>query len=122
MLSINDGWAGMPYGWVCWNFIDQMELKFYGCSNYSDGYNQGFWDPQTNMDSVAKFNIPFYFFGDEANTGVAHAIGGVLVGSRVNADSVSYNPLNFNDWFFIGYNTDDRVYPGDWNMNFLRVL
>ena len=40
------------------------------------------------------------------------------MGSRVNADSVSlYNPLNFNDWFFIGYNTDDRVYPGDWNMN-----
>ena len=31
---------------------------------------------ETNMDSVAKFNIPLYFFGDEANTRVAHAIGG----------------------------------------------
>ena len=35
--------------------------------------------------------------------GASHAVCGVLVGE---------NPLNFDDWYFFGYETDNRVVPG----------
>ncbi|MDP3966607.1 MAG: T9SS type A sorting domain-containing protein [archaeon] len=117
MIGINDGLAGLPPGWVCADYINQMNLDFYGLSNYEEALSQGFIDPETNIDSVAKFNLPMYYFSTTNTSGVSHAVAGVLVGRRINADSVSLNPLDFRDWYFIGYNNDERVYPGNFNMD-----
>ncbi|MCR4327391.1 MAG: T9SS type A sorting domain-containing protein [Nanoarchaeota archaeon] len=117
MISINDGINGIPPGWVCADYIRQMELDFYGCSNYTAGYNQGFWKPETHIDSVSKFNLPMYYFSTTNTSGVSHAVAGVLVGRRINSDLVSLNPLDFKDWYFIGYNNDEKVLPGNFNMS-----
>ena len=117
MILINDGFNGNPSGWVCADWIKQMELDFDGCANYPEGYAQGFWNPATNIDSVAKFNIPGNYFSDYNISGISHAVFGVLVGRRINPDSVSYNPLDFRDWDFRNYHNKSRVHPGDWDMN-----
>lgn len=117
MIAINDGLNGIPPGWVCADYINQMNLDFYGLSNYNQALIQGFISPETNVDSVSKFNVPVYHFGTTNTSGFSHAVGGVLVGRRVNPDSVSLNPLDFRDWYFIGYNNDERVFPGNFNMD-----
>ncbi|GAB4299572.1 MAG: hypothetical protein Kow0098_26210 [Ignavibacteriaceae bacterium] len=117
MSFINDGLNGLPPGWVCADYINQMELDFYGCSNYLEGYQNGRWDSLTHIDSVAKFNLPLYWIGTTNTSGVGHAAAGILVGRRIDDDSVSFNPLDFYDWYFLGYNNDERVYPGNFNMS-----
>ena len=117
MFRLQDRLNGSPSGWVCADWIRQHELKFYGCSNYEEGYNQGFWKPETNIDSVAKYNLPMYFFETTNTNEISHAVSGALVGRRINADSVSLNPLDFRDWSFRSYQQDERIYPGDFDID-----
>jgi len=117
MFRLQDRLNGSPTGWICQDWIRQHELDFYGTSNYIEGYNQGFWKPETNIDSVAKYNLPMYFFETKNTAGISHAVDGVLVGRRINADSVSLNPLDFRDWSFRSYQQDERIYPGDFDID-----
>ena len=117
MYRLQDRLNGSPPGWICQDWIRQHELKFYGCSNYEEEYNQGFWKPETNIDSVAKYNIPMYYFSTTSVPGVSHAVSGVLVGRRISPDSVSLNPLDFRDWSFRSYQQDERIYPGDFDID-----
>ena len=117
MYNLTDVLNGTPPGWVCSNWVAQTTLKHYGVSNYQEGFNQGFIVSGTNLDSVAKFNLPLYYFSTTTTNGVSHAISGILVGRNVSEDSISNNPLDFKDWYFIGYNNDERVFPGNWNMD-----
>ncbi len=79
-----------------------MEIEFYGISNIDEFLsitNVGY-EPENN----ARFNLPLYNTGfTHAVSGIGHASGGVLVGKRISQDSISNNPLEFEDWYFIGY-------------------
>jgi len=117
MYNLTDVLNGTPPGWVCSNWIAQTTLKHYGVSNYQEGFNQGFIVSGTNLDSVAKFNLPLYYFSTTTTNGVSHAISGILVGRNVSEDSTSYNPLDFKDWSFRSYQHKSRINPGDWDID-----
>ena len=117
MYLITDRLNGTPSGWVCADWINNIELKYYGLSNYEEALNHGFLVQGTNIDSVAKFNLPMYHFGTTNTSGVSHAVGGVLVGRRISSDSLSLNPLDFRDWYFISYQGTGRIHPGDFDID-----
>ncbi len=59
----------------------------------------------------ARFNIPLQYFSVLDTLGAPYSLSGTLVGN---------NPLNFDDWFFVGMNCENnysRVYPGDVNFS-----
>jgi hypothetical protein len=97
-------------GWVCANYITQMQIDFTGISNIDEFITQieDGGGVTYNGEDNARFNIPFYHVGTTNTSGVLHAAAGVLVGD---------NPLDFNDWYFLNYANDDRVYPGNFHMD-----
>jgi hypothetical protein len=107
MIAINDALApGVGKEWICANYINQMTFDFFGISNFEEFLT--FSSIEFSGEYLARYNIPMYYFSTTNTNGVPHATAGVLVGN---------NPLNFEDFYFIGYNNDDRVYPGNFNMD-----
>lgn len=109
MIQIEDVHKYNDSGWVSNNFIHQMEIDFYGVSNVDQFILE-------QIESVgleyyggdnARFNIPIQYFSVLDTLGAPSALSGTLVGS---------NPLNFDDWYFVGMNCEynySRIHPGD---------
>lgn len=96
--------------WQCRNFIHQMEIDFYGVSNIDQFIQEqeAGGEVRYHKEDNAKFNIPLQYFSTVNTSLINHAISGILVGD---------NPLDFNDWYFVGFEDDDKVYPGDYAMD-----
>ena len=115
MIKIQNSLPNTDYSqWVCRNFITQMELEFYGSSNI-DGFIQYYHDngePQGGEyylgEKNARFGLPVVYAGTINTSGESHSVNGVLVGK---------DPLNFNDWYFFGYENDNQVVPGSQQMD-----
>ncbi|MBK7106384.1 MAG: T9SS type A sorting domain-containing protein [Ignavibacteriae bacterium] len=110
IIKINDAINYGGTGWFCRNYINQMEIDFYGISNIEGyiEYKKDLGEVEYNKEDNAKFNIPLQYFSTKSTSGVDHAISGTLVGN---------NPLDFNDWYFVGYENDNRVFPGDYALD-----
>ena len=113
MIQIEDVHKYNDSGWVSNNFIHQMEIDFYGVSNIDQFVSDQIESLGIEYFSGdnARFNIPTQYFSTLDTLGAPHALSGTLVGN---------NPLNFDDWYFVGMNCENnysRVYPGDYNFS-----
>lgn len=85
----------IPDEWVCGDFAGRTVIDLHGFPELGK-------DPNKGLENNATGNIPLYY----VSLGF-HALNGILVGD---------NPKNFNDWYFIEPQTDEKVDIGDWNM------
>jgi hypothetical protein len=113
MIQIEDVHKYNDSGWVSNNFIHQMEIDFYGLSDIELFINEQIESLGIEYYSGdnARFNIPLQYFSFIDSLGAPYALSGTLVGS---------NPLNFDDWYFVGMNCENnysRVHPRDFNFS-----
>ena len=95
----------VPRQFECGEFSTQINVNDPGVRNISNStINFNVIDTTENF----RFNGRSYQISTQALNGESHSANGVLVGN---------NALNFNDWYFFEPQTDERIYPGDWNMH-----
>ena len=94
MIAVEDVYKYNSDKWICENFIQQMEIDFYGISNIEKFVNEqkAAGEVEYYKPHNARFNLPLQYFATVNTNGKPYAVGGVLVGE---------NPLNFYDWYFI---------------------
>ncbi|MCB9248950.1 MAG: T9SS type A sorting domain-containing protein [Ignavibacteriales bacterium] len=113
MIAVEDVYKYNSDKWICENFIQQMEIDFYGISNIEKFVNEqkAAGEVEYYKPHNARFNLPLQYFATVNTNGKPYAVGGVLVGE---------NPLNFYDWYFISMNCENnyaRIFPGDFDMD-----
>ncbi len=92
-----------------------MTFEFFGFSNFEEILT--ITPTEYSGENLARYNIPMYYFSTTNTNNISHSVAGFLVGREIGTDSISFNTLEFKDRYFIGYNNDDRVYPGNFNMH-----
>ena len=109
-------WNQGPDHWVCANYIEQMQIDFNGISNIDEFIEKvkvgG--GVEYNPENNARFNLPFYHVQTKNASDVSHGAGGFFIG---DGNSEENNVLNFDDWYFVNYYQDDRLFPGEFDMN-----
>jgi len=88
----------------CSRYSTAFVINFHGFEDLN-GINPE--DTEWLYTKNGRFNMPVYRVTTNINQPTYHVINAFLVGN---------NPMNFNDWYFVEPQTDQRVFPGDNNM------
>ncbi|TSA38711.1 MAG: T9SS C-terminal target domain-containing protein, partial [Porphyromonadaceae bacterium] len=105
-------------GWDCSEYSTKFWLKFSGlekASNIQNGvYNYDYLSSLINLNTEnGLFNLPVYQVETTSTTGERHAINGIFVGD----DNPEWDStIDFDDWYFIEPQIDQKVKPGDFSM------
>jgi len=91
-------------GTLCYYYAISFAINSHGFKSL-EGVNPENFDWKFSKNG--RFNIPVYYVNTKHITGDPHAINGVLIGD---------NPFDFNDWYFIEPQTDEKVEPGNRGM------
>ena len=95
-------------GWTCGEYANDFWLTFAGLEKAEGVQNYSYLSSLMDMTKDnGLFNIPVYKVFTKATNGEDHFIVGTLVGE---------NPTDFNDWYFLEEQTDQKVKPGDFSM------
>jgi hypothetical protein len=91
-------------GTLCFHYSAPFAINFHGFKSLEGVNPENF---EWKFSKNGKFNIPVYYVNTKHITDQPHTINGVLIGD---------NPFDFNDWYFIEPQTDEKVEPGDRSM------